>query len=336
MNARLTAVAAAFALAALPPVVRASSPILLRMAVSAPATSPVTVHGTMPWVRQVNKDSGGTIRIKVFPGGRLSNEKEMLDRLVKGVFEVCYGNQGAISGQFPGTEVSALPFLANNSTDASEALWMLANGGPIASEYKDVKLLAVFAYPPVILHFRKPVKSLQDLKGLKVSAMNRVISESLQALGAVPISMSNTDIYQAASRGVIDGIAMPWTGVRQFKIHEVTRYHLEVPIGAADGFVAMNKETFDRLPEKAKRAIDKDSGMALVRHYGQVLDHILGLQRKFVGGLPGHTIAQLTPAEKVRWMQRLKPVLDKWTHQVKNGPAILSAYESALKKVEAQ
>lgn len=332
MKGRFVLALASLMMPALAIAARAEDAIILKLSSTAPATSPVNINATTPWVEQVNKDAGGSMKIEIYAAGRLASDKNGYDRLVKGVFEIAYGNHGPISGQFPGTEVAALPFLADNATDASVALWSIANGGPIADEYKDVKLLTLFVYPQTIIHFRSPVKTLEDLKGMKISTVNRVTSEALEALGAVPISMPNAEIYEAASRGVMQGVALAWSGVRQFKVQEVTTYHLEAPIGASTGFVMMNKDAYARLPEKAKQALDKNSGVLLARRYGEALDAIVAAQRKQVEGLSGHTVAQLTPAEKARWQERLKPVQDKWVHEVKNGAAILAAYEAALAK----
>jgi TRAP-type transport system periplasmic protein len=336
MKGRFVLAFAALIVPALTVGARAEDPIVLKLSSTAPATSPVNINATTPWAEQVNKDAGGTMKIEIFAAGRLASDKNNYDRLVKGVFEIAYGNHGPISGQFPGTEVAALPFLADNSSQASVALWSIANGGPIAGEYKDVKLLTLFVYPQTIIHFRSPVKTLEDLKGMKISTVNRVTSEALQALGAVPISMPNSEIYEAASRGIMQGVALAWSGVRQFKVQEVTTYHLEAPIGASTGFVMMNKEAFDRLPAKAKEALDKNSGVHLAERYGHALDGIVTAQRKQVQGLSGHTIAQLTPAEKARWQERLKPVEDRWVHEVKNGAAILAAYKAALEKADGK
>ena len=113
------------ALVALPLSVRADEPIVLKLPIGSPLTSPVYIQGTKPWIDKVTEAAGGTLRIDVYPGGALANPENIYDRLVNNVFELAYSIHGSIAGKFKKTSVAELPFLASESEHASAALWDL-------------------------------------------------------------------------------------------------------------------------------------------------------------------------------------------------------------------
>ena len=310
----------------------ADEPIHLKLPMNAPLTSPVYVRSTKPWIEEVERDAGGLIKIDTYPGGQLASPSNILDRLVNNVFELAYGIHGSIGSQFPKTSVAELPFLATEGTHSSVALWDLVENGTIASEYAAVKPLALFVYPQAQIHTTKPVHTMADLKGLKIATSSRLGGDVLEALGATPIAIPPPELYQTLQRHTVNGSLMMWTGVTQFKLPEVTSYHLESMLGSSTGFVLMNKPAYDRLPQKAKAAIDATSGRVLSARYGRELDGIAADERKAVASMPGHEVMPLSPAERERWRKAASSVIDKWVERTPDGAKVLAAWQAALKK----
>ena len=91
----------------------------------------------------------------------------------------------------------------------------------------------------------REVRTLEDLEGLKMRVPSRVSAEMLEALGAVPVGMPVPSVYEALSRGVVEGAWIPWTIMRPFRLHEVTRYHTEVSLSCALFLMTMNKARYD-------------------------------------------------------------------------------------------
>jgi TRAP-type C4-dicarboxylate transport system substrate-binding protein len=336
MKYGLVALAAAAGLSVSAPVPsRADEPIHLKLPMNAPLTSPVYVRSTHPWIEQIEKEAGGTLKIDTYPGGQLASPTNIYDRLVNNVFELAYGIHGSLGNLFPRTSVAELPFLATEGTHSSVALWNMIADGTIASEYAQVKPLAVFVYPQAQVHTSKPVHTMEDLKGLKIATSSKLGGDVLEALGATPINVPPPDLYSTLNRHMVNGSLMMWTGVVQFKLLEVTSYHLETMLGSSTGFVLMNKPAYARLPDKAKKAFDDTTGRVLSARYGRELDGIAADQRKEVGAMPGHQVIELPPAEMARWREKAASVYDEWVARTPDGAKILAAWKAELKKAGA-
>ncbi len=329
------ALATCAALVALPLAARAQEPVILKFALVAGANTPNYKRFNGPWIEKVNKEMAGAAEIKPYFGGVLANFINMYDRLVSGVFEIGGGLQGMIGNQFPGTSVADLPIVSEKSRDSAAALWALYERGLLAEEYSRIKPLLLFVYPQISLHFRKPVKSLDALRGLKLSVSDRTAAATMTKLGAAPVTMGPQNIYSALSRGVIDGAAIQWTGVLPFKLQEVSSYHVKTRLGSSSGYIAMNKQTFAKLPEKAQKAIDHHSGYAASRDYGDVLDGIADDAYAQVSGEKGQTMARFDAKDEARMYDEVKPVLDEWVTRTPNGAAILAAFRAEVAKSQA-
>jgi TRAP-type C4-dicarboxylate transport system substrate-binding protein len=309
-----------------------ADPALLRLAYPAPPRGLVNLWVLTPWAEEVSAASGGTVEIKVFPGPALGTFNNIYDRLQNGVADIAYGTVGAVSSQFPKTEVASLPFAAEGAEQATTALWALYKRGLILDEFERVHLLSLFSYSNSTLHAKKPIKALADVHGLKIAVSSRVITEIVSKLGGAALAMTGAESYSAAQRGVIDAAVLPWPAIYPFKIQEVLPYHLDVPLGTGAAFVAMNKESYAKLPEKGKAALDARSYDVLTARLGKASERMEFEGRDNVRKMPGQTVAKLDPAEATRWNDLLKPIADDWVKATPNGAAIYAAYREELAK----
>jgi len=334
MKNRLAAIALGLAVAALYATTGAAEPVKLKFAYPSAPQGPLPNQGFIPWTEEVNRDSDGTLEIKVFAGPTLGNYGNIYERLLSGVTEIAWGIIGPISSQFPKTNVVTLPFESRDGREAAVALWRLYERGLIAEEWDKVKLLDLSVFPNVLLHSRgRQIKTLADMKGLKVSAEGRYVGLSVQRLGGAPVTMPVTQLYQSIDRGLIDVIAIAWPAIVTFKLNEVTSYHLEIPLANDDGFVAMNKAAYAGLPAKARAAIDKHSGEVFVKRMVGIIEGMTARGRDIVKTSKDHTVAVLDPAEEARWRQALAPVTAQWVKDTPNGAAILAAFREEVRKV---
>jgi TRAP-type C4-dicarboxylate transport system substrate-binding protein len=320
------------AVAALPFAAQAQEAPELKMSLVSPPTSVTWTQGWQKWVERVEKDGEGTVKIKPYFSGQLANFNNVYDRLNSGIFEIATGLQSFIGGQFPGTSVADLPFIAENGRDAAAALYALYQQGLLAKEYARVKPLVLFVYPQVALHFKKPVTKLEDLDGMKISVSGKVSSEIMQKLGTAPIAIGPQEVYESMNRGMVGGSAMQWTGMLQFKIFEVANYHLDAPLGSDAGFLFLSPAAYEKLPTKAKAAFDKNSGYKESRDQGAGLDAIADFQYKTVEKMPNHHFAKLSPQETERWKKLVAPVYTGWVARTENGQKILDTYKAEVAK----
>jgi TRAP-type transport system periplasmic protein len=321
--------------AAMPGIAHADNTVTLKFGFPAPITSYVNTDGMAPWIAKVEKASGGTLKIKLFAGETLASVRNIYERTLSGVSQISFGIFGPYAGQFPRTQVADLPFLSDNTKISSTALWRTYAKGAFGPEYNNVKVLALFNFPSAVLNTNKPIKTLDDLKGMKLAVSSRPSAEVAKALGASPVTLTPPELYEGMSRGVADGVVIAWTAVKTFKLDEVTKYHVEAPLGEAPAFVFMNKATYDALPPKAKAAVDRYSGEAFSAALGQANEAAGEGEAKAVAAEPGHSVTKLSPEQYALWKARIQPVIDAWTKPTPDGAKVLATYRDELQKLTA-
>jgi TRAP-type C4-dicarboxylate transport system substrate-binding protein len=232
------------------------------------------MHGG--WMDKVEKDSGGRIKFERFPAMQLGGTPAQLyDQARDGVVDVVWTLPGNTPGRFPRIEVFELPFMMTNAEATSKAYWEYVQT-LAKDEFKDVHLIAVNVHGPGLFHTRdKQIKTMADLKGMKVRGPTRQVTKLLSALGATPVGMPLPQIPDALSKGVIDGAVIPWEVVPSVKVDELTKFHTQfdpslTALYTTTFVMAMNKAKYDSLPADLKKVIDANSGIETSGWLGKV------------------------------------------------------------------
>lgn len=315
--------------------IASAAPMQIKFAYpSAPRNALYTV-GAKAWVDAVNAAADGRMDIKIFPGGSIANNSNMYDRVTEGVAGIGLGVFGPVSSIFPQANVATLPFEARNHREDALALWHLYKSGVIADEFKAVHPLAFIVFPGIVIHSKKPIHSLGDMKGLKVSVEGRVLSRVMLRLGATPISLQPGDLYESLQRGLVEAVPQGWPSVPIFHLDEVTNFHLEVPLGYNTGFVFMNKKTYAELPPKGREAVNSYSGKAYVLRLSHADDLMEAQGLDMTRAMKGQTIAHLSPTEAARWKKLVQPVIEQWVKATPDGAKVLAAFRVELTKLRS-
>jgi len=312
-----------------------ADPVEVKFAYPSAPNNALFAQGAEGWAKDVTEASGGTIVVKVFPGGVLGDNTNMYDRITGGVVDIGLAVFGPVSSVFPKTNVGTLPFETKNHREDALALWRLYETGVIADEFTKVKPLGFIVFPPLVLHAKKPIHVLADMKGLKVSVEGRVLSTLMPRLGAAPISLQPGELYQSLQRGLVDAVAQGWPSVPTFHLDEVTNFHLEVPLGNNTGFVFMNKDSYAKLPEKGRAAIDKFAGESYVLRLAKADDAMEARGRDATAAMKDQTIASLAPEEEARWKALVAPVTEEWVKATPDGARVLAAFRSEVVAIRA-
>jgi TRAP-type transport system periplasmic protein len=230
--------------------------------------SNVWINMHKAWMDKVEKESGGRIKFEGYPAMQLGGTPvQLYDQARDGVVDIIWTLPGNTAGRFPRVDVFDLPFMMSNAEATSKAYWEYVQT-MAPDEFKDVQVLALHVHGPGVIHtVDKPVKSVADVKGLKLRAPTRQVTKLMAALGATPVGMPLPGIPDALSKGTIQGCVIPWEVVPSVKVHELTKFHAEFdPAGGAlytlTFVMAMNKAKYNSLPADLKKVIDDNSGMA--------------------------------------------------------------------------
>jgi TRAP-type C4-dicarboxylate transport system substrate-binding protein len=287
-------------------------------------------QGMQGWADDVNKEAAGAIEVKVIPGGVIGDNSNMFDRVTGGVADIGFAVFGPVSSVFPKTNVGTLPFEARNHREDALALWALYEKGVIKDEFTRFHPVAFVVFPGLVIHSKKPIHTLADMKGMKISVEGRVLSQMMPRLGAAPISLQPGELYQSLQRGLVDAVPQGWPSVPTFHLNEVTTFHLEAPLGFNTGYVSMNNDAYAKLPPAGKAAIDKLSGKVFVERLIAADDTMQAVGRDATKAMPGQTIAQLDPAEEARWKEAVAPVTEEWVKATPDGAQVLAAFRDEL------
>jgi len=275
-----------------------------------------------PWAKMIEQDSGGKIKIDIFPSMQLGGTPPQLyDQARDGVVDIVWTLPGSTAGRFPSTEIFELPFIgARRGIVNARASQEFADAN-LGKETADIKLLSYWSHDHGLIHSNKEVKTMDDLKGLKLRSPTRLAGEALKALGATAIPMPIPQVPESLAQRVIDGCVVPWEVVPAIKLDELVKFHTEIPgsptLYTASFFLAMNKAKYDGLPADLKVAIDKNSGMKFAELAGNMWDDAGALVLERVKKR-GNTLTTISEEEKAKWIKATAPVAEGWIKQVKD------------------
>ena len=310
-------------LAGLPRVATAQEPIKLRMSHFLSPMAPAQTKLFQPWADRVEKDSGGRIKCEIYPAMQLGGKPPQLyDQVRTGVADVIWTVPGYTPGRFPLSAVFELPFVVGSSALATaQAIWEFYKAH-LRDEYKDVHPLLLHCHAPGLVHMKdKLVTRMEDLHGKKLRLPTKPVGDALKLMGAIPVGMPLPEAYEALSRGVADGVTVPWEVMKPQRLNELVKFHTVTGLYTNVFLMAMNKAKYDSLPPDLKAVIDKNSGDNFIKEIGKAWDdaELPGLEQ---AKEMGHTIATLAPEEKARWKKTTQPVVDAWIANSPNGKAL--------------
>jgi len=233
--------------AALPSAVFAQD-ITLRISHYVSPTMGVHTDLVQPWAEALQACTGGRVGFEISTGGSaLGNVARQYDQVRAGIVDVALGLQGIPRGRFPATSLLEVPFIAGSARAASLGLWDIFPEY-LAQEYEGVHVLALTAPNPAMLNTRAPVRVPDDLEGLRIRTPTPGVSAMLTALGATPVGLPPSEMYENLQSGTLDGAAIGWNAVASFRLYEVTNDHTIGSFYVVPFFFVMNQGTYDGLP----------------------------------------------------------------------------------------
>ncbi len=274
----LFAVIGALTLVCARPPVCAADPIELVVNQVAPPNHFYHKDVLVPWAGEVEQVTQGRVRLK-FSVAPLGSYRRNFDMAWAGLVDIAGGNQSATPGRFVVTQVNETPFLVSSDVEAlSVALWRTHQRFlHRAEEFGGTRLLALHASGTQ--HWftvEKPIEQLSDIRGLKMAAPSDVGARLLSAVGAIPVFLTAPEIHDALSRGILDGVSMPYSGVTRLGLQPYLRYQTRLAggVGLSYGgfFLTANTRSWARISAADQAAIVRISGEAFARRAAKVFN----------------------------------------------------------------
>jgi TRAP-type transport system periplasmic protein len=263
------------------------------------------------FVDEVNKKLAGKVEITMYPAGTLLTAAKMAAGVASGIADIGLSHCSYSRGRFPVMELTELPLGASSSFILTHAINDFY-GKFKPKEWGAYHLLMFGASSPsTIQTLKKPVRTLEDLKGLKIRGTGRS-GDIVKALGAITTPVEMMDMYESLRRGVIDGNMGPYEQLKSFRTGEVLKYH-SVAWQAGSGYtfyVVVNKNKWNSLPANIRQVIE-ETAKTYIEPWG------IGYNKQDLEGLEffkqqGGQVIQIPDAEIKRWQKAVEPVILKY------------------------
>lgn len=277
-------------------------------------------HVLMPYFEDIAKATEGRVKVEATPKvvGSVSGQ---YDVIADGLADVGFILPGYTPGRFLLAEGFELPFLGDEPVSRCSAVWQAYEQFIAATPtFEDVEIMGILCTNAgQIATAKTELKSIDDIKGLKLRTPSPPIAKALELMGAVPINKPASEIYELASGGIIDGAIIPLDSMVDFKLDGPLKQVNVVPGGMVSTIILItfNKASWAEIGEDDRKAILALSGEALGARAGQALQTALAEAR---GKLEASGVRITEPsAEVVEQIRTLvNPVREDWIAAAKN------------------
>ncbi|MCG7335787.1 TRAP transporter substrate-binding protein [Sporosarcina sp. ACRSM] len=271
------------------------------------------------FIADVEEATDGQVKITSYPGSSLAAPDGQFDAAATGAVDIGMSVNSYNPNQFPLTSVMELPFMSDKGEEGSKILWKLYEEFPeFEAEYAGTVPLWLFTSDPgQLFTVGKPVKSVEDLKGMRIRSPSAETNEWLTALGATPVSMSMNETYEALEKGVVDGTIAPMEAIEGYSLVDVVDYATIGNFYMTTFYITMNENSWDSLGEENQAAIQELIGEKIAMKSGANFDDLgqRGLDKLNEKGVE---IYELSDAELAEWNVFINPTVDKWIKKVED------------------
>lgn len=265
---------------------------------------------TEQWCKEVEKRTQGRVKVSYFPGNTLTPPTQTYDSVMKGITDVGMSLLAYSPGRFPLSEVLTLPLGYTSGYQATKtANAFLEKFQP--KELSEVKVMYLHAHGPGLVHTKKQLSSLAEVKGLRIR-VNADVAGIAEALGAAPVTMPITESYDGMQKGLLDGLLLPMDTLKGWRFAEVTKTTFE-NFGmsySATIFAVMNKDKWNSLSAEDQRIIEQIN-QEWIDKQGMQWNELDAEAREF-GQQKGVTMIKATPEEEAAVVEKMKPLFDKY------------------------
>jgi len=292
----------------------AAEVIKLKAANYLPVTHPMSLLSGW-FCDEVKKRTNGQVEITYHPGGTLLNPVKMYDGVLTGIADLGLSHIQYTRGRFPVMEVFDLPLgFPSGWVDTRVATDFFDKYKP--KEWDDVHVLYVSPSGPIILQtVSKPVRTLEDVKGIKIRAVGQM-ADIIQALGGVPVPLQMPDVYDSLFRRVIEGVTVDLSTLKYWKFAEVTKYvTADWQIGTAITFYwVINKKKWDTLSPDIQKVFTEVGSEA--RDKQAALWDSMDIEGRDLFTGTGGQMIDLSDAEAQKWVKAVEPVIGSYKKQM--------------------
>jgi TRAP-type C4-dicarboxylate transport system substrate-binding protein len=269
------------------------------------------------WGKDIEKDSGGTIKSTLFPSEQLGKAFDHYDMTRDGIADFAYINPGYQPGRFPVIAGAELPFLVANAKGGSAAVdaWYRKYWD---KEMSDIHVCFAFVLDPGTFHStKKKILVPDDIRGMKIRPANATMGAFMTLLGGTNVQASAPEAREMLERGVADAITFPWGSIMLFGIDKVTKFHMDMPFWTGTFVWGMNKDKYNAMSPAQQKVIDNHCTTEWAEKIASPWADFEHAGHAKLESMPGHDVYKITPEQTELWRKAAEPLKAKWAAQVK-------------------
>lgn len=282
--------------------------------------------------KRVEELTKGRVQIKVYYGQSLLKAREQIDGVRDGIADISWTGY-ALDNRAVMLGASELPFYYPSvkalfeAINATQSIW--------EKDFNHLGLKVLFAFPGGYyqLQSKKPIRTLEDMKGLRIRAPGGLMTKGIVYLGASPITTTVTDMYTAFQRGMLDASFGLPSSALALHIYEACDYLAKIDSWNVGIAIFMKKDIFDGFSKKIQKqlmdAAQDTERFALLTSVKVDSKAIEALSRK------GMKLYEVPPAERARWKSATKPIVQMWLRKTgEPGKKMLEKIDKIIEKYE--
>ncbi|HEY7610721.1 MAG TPA: TRAP transporter substrate-binding protein [Alphaproteobacteria bacterium] len=273
-----------------------------------------------PWADEITKKTGGKVKFAIYASGSaLGDINKQFDQTRAGAVDISLALPGVPRARHPRTVLMELPFVVRKASTATKVLNEMYDKY-LKPDFPGVKMITLTSTNAGSIHSRtKPIKDIADLKGMRVRSPTPPITAMLEFIGATPVGLPPTQIYENAEKGTIDAVVMPWGPVGAFKLQEVLSHHLDADSYVVTQYIIMNQKSYDSLAPDVRKVFDEVSAQHFTAEkWGKIWtdtdEEAVEAAKK-----RGHKIEPVAAETRNKWRRQLQPVIDKYLAEQEKG-----------------
>ena len=313
----------------------AAQDVTLRVHHFLPSTAFPATDMVEHWCETIKTRSDGRMACQIYPAMQLGGTPaQLIDQARDGIVDAVFTVPSYQPGGYLRSEVFELPFIAGTEPVTAMAMYEYVTEH-VPDEYRGVRPLWVAVGDPSVLHFKtEPLQTMDEMRGLKIRSPGRYGAIALEQVGALPVQLPANAITESLSRGVIDGVMIPWSAVRMLNMQEETSAHTVFADGSRPftnsiAMFVIGERAYNRLPADLQAVIDEASGLEASRQMSEIYRR-KGVEDREAAMERGARIHVIDDAQYAEWVKRMEVVRQRWIEEVdRSGADGAALYETA-------
>ena len=266
----------------------------------------------------IHKRTANKVKVVHFPAEQLGKAKDLLIVCSQGVADLAQIHITYFAGQLPINNVAQLPFYTKASEGSKIYRRLLDSSPEIQQEFKKYGVRGLEGHTTAqydVATIKKPAKTPDDLKGLKLKTAGGMYDKIAKRYGINPVSIAASETYEAMQRGIVEGCIFNFPSIRSYRLNEQIKYITNgMRCGGYPGAVIVNEKRWEKLPADIQKGILEASQDATNRwglYWDQMHDEAVMQFEK-----QGIQIHLIKPEERAKWDAPLQGVEEEYIKEV--------------------